>query len=81
MFVDQRADPLPCAGYQCRMLCPYQFALDDQGCPLCKCRDPCEDLTCPEGLSCVLQDTTCSAAPCPPLPTLLYIFYMLSLHF
>ncbi|XP_066984826.1 uncharacterized protein [Macrobrachium rosenbergii] len=61
--------PKPCAGYQCRMLCPYEFELDEEGCPLCQCRDPCRDIACPGETSCTLEEAPCAAEPCPPLPT------------
>ncbi|XP_042879578.1 uncharacterized protein LOC122258000 [Penaeus japonicus] len=61
--------PRPCSGYQCRMLCPYEFELDEDGCPVCECRDPCRGVTCPGGTACTLEEAPCAAEPCPPLPT------------
>ncbi|XP_069977259.1 uncharacterized protein [Penaeus vannamei] len=61
--------PRPCSGYQCRMLCPYEFELDEEGCPVCECRDPCRGVTCPGGTACTLEEAPCAAEPCPPLPT------------
>nr|XP_053652019.1 LOW QUALITY PROTEIN: uncharacterized protein LOC128702033 [Cherax quadricarinatus] len=61
--------PKPCAGYQCRMLCPYEFELDSEGCPLCECRDPCRGVTCPGDTACILEEIPCTTEPCPPLPT------------
>uniref|UniRef100_A0A1Y1L736 Thyroglobulin type-1 domain-containing protein n=1 Tax=Photinus pyralis TaxID=7054 RepID=A0A1Y1L736_PHOPY len=61
--------PKPCAGHTCRMFCPHGFALNDDGCPLCKCRDPCENVKCPKTLDCQLEELACSDPPCPPIPT------------
>lgn len=58
-----------CAGYLCRMLCPYGFELDDGGCPLCECRNPCKGVECPGGQECQLEEQPCADGPCPPLPT------------
>ncbi|KAK4325643.1 hypothetical protein Pmani_003736 [Petrolisthes manimaculis] len=52
------------------MLCPYEFELDEEGCPLCQCRDPCKGRGLPRGsLSCTLEETHCDSEPCPPMPT------------
>nr|XP_022902311.1 balbiani ring protein 3 [Onthophagus taurus] len=61
--------PKLCAAHTCRMFCPHGFALTDEGCPLCRCRDPCEDIKCPDSLACHLEDLTCADPPCPPIPT------------
>ncbi|KAH9633705.1 hypothetical protein HF086_009039 [Spodoptera exigua] len=45
------------------------FELDQRGCPLCKCRDPCSTITCPGQLSCQLEEAPCLKPPCPPIPT------------
>uniref|UniRef100_A0A2R5L5B6 Uncharacterized protein n=1 Tax=Ornithodoros turicata TaxID=34597 RepID=A0A2R5L5B6_9ACAR len=59
-----------CAGYLCRMLCPYGFELDDSGCPLCECRNPCKGVECPGGQECSLEEQLeCAEGPCPPIPT------------
>ncbi|KAK9721248.1 WAP-type (Whey Acidic Protein) 'four-disulfide core' [Popillia japonica] len=62
-------EPKPCAAHTCRMFCPHGFSLAQDGCPLCKCRDPCEDIKCPDSLACHLEDLACSDPPCPPVPT------------
>ncbi|XP_045483161.1 balbiani ring protein 3-like [Harmonia axyridis] len=61
--------PKPCADHTCRMFCPHGFALDKDGCPLCRCRDPCTDIKCPNALECQLEDLACADPPCPPVPT------------
>jgi len=62
-------NPKPCAGMLCRMLCPYEFELDDDGCPLCQCRDPCRGIKCPGSQTCQLEEVSCAKEPCPPIPT------------
>ncbi|CAG0879216.1 unnamed protein product [Darwinula stevensoni] len=62
-------NPRPCAGFMCRMLCPYGFELDEEGCPLCRCRDPCLGIVCPGAQQCQLEEVPCLQEPCPPLPT------------
>ncbi|GLH00224.1 Papilin [Gryllus bimaculatus] len=62
------SDPKPCGSHTCRMLCPHGFALYDDGCPKCECRDPCADVKCPGKLSCQLEDVACAKQPCPPIP-------------
>ncbi|CAH1111232.1 unnamed protein product [Psylliodes chrysocephalus] len=61
--------PKPCADHTCRMFCPHGFALTQDGCPLCKCRDPCDGIRCPNTLECHLDDLACADPPCPPIPT------------
>jgi len=62
-------EPKPCAGLLCRMLCPYDFELDEEGCPLCQCRDPCRGIKCPGSETCQLEEVPCLKEPCPPVPT------------
>ncbi|XP_060536767.1 fibrillin-1-like isoform X2 [Cylas formicarius] len=61
--------PKACAEATCRMFCPHGFSLDKSGCPLCHCRDPCDDIKCPNALECHLEDLACADPPCPPVPT------------
>ncbi|MPC98000.1 hypothetical protein E2C01_093350 [Portunus trituberculatus] len=51
------------------MLCPYAFELDEEGCPLCQCHDPCRHVTCPGDTACTLEEEPCDMEPCPPLPS------------
>ncbi|KAM8703394.1 hypothetical protein ACLKA7_008074 [Drosophila subpalustris] len=66
----QCKEPSHCAASACRMFCPSGFARDPEtGCSVCRCRDPCDGLECPNGQSCQLQEVQCKSEPCPPLPT------------
>uniref|UniRef100_A0A182NCM9 Thyroglobulin type-1 domain-containing protein n=1 Tax=Anopheles dirus TaxID=7168 RepID=A0A182NCM9_9DIPT len=59
-----------CKASSCRMFCPAGFAKDlGSGCPVCRCRDPCEDVQCPRGQQCEPQEVQCKTEPCPPIPT------------
>ncbi|XP_050082531.1 uncharacterized protein LOC126569475 [Anopheles aquasalis] len=59
-----------CQASSCRMFCPAGFAKDlSSGCPICRCRDPCEDIQCPRGQQCEPQEVQCKTEPCPPVPT------------
>lgn len=64
--------PKPCADHTCRMFCPHGFALAQDGCPLCRCRDPCDGIKCPNSLECHLEELACADPPCPPVPTCKY---------
>lgn len=63
-------EPEHCNASACRMFCPSGFARDaETGCTVCRCRDPCDGLDCPNGQTCQLQEVQCKSEPCPPLPT------------
>ncbi|XP_055616129.1 uncharacterized protein LOC129762150 isoform X2 [Toxorhynchites rutilus septentrionalis] len=59
-----------CQASSCRMFCPAGFARDlRSGCPVCRCRDPCDGVQCPHGQQCEPQEVSCKNEPCPPVPT------------
>lgn len=58
----------PCLGLVCRLGCDYGFVLDDKGCPLCECRNPCKSVKCPENKICQFYEVKCAFNWCPPLP-------------
>lgn len=59
-----------CSAASCRMFCPSGFARDlSSGCPICKCRDPCNGVKCPNGQACEPVEVSCKDEPCPPIPT------------
>uniref|UniRef100_W8AHA0 Papilin n=2 Tax=Ceratitis capitata TaxID=7213 RepID=W8AHA0_CERCA len=64
------AEPAHCPASACRMFCPAGFARDPEtGCSICRCRDPCEGVACPNGQTCQPQEVKCKIEPCPPVPT------------
>ncbi|XP_061402743.1 uncharacterized protein LOC133338592 [Musca vetustissima] len=66
----QCREPEDCPASACRMFCPAGFARDPKtGCTQCRCRDPCEELNCPNGQACQLVEVKCKTEPCPPVPT------------
>lgn len=61
-----------CVVAKCPLDCPYGFEVDGSGCDLCKCRNPCKDLTCGPKHSCVMVDVNCGEGEyCPPVPACL----------
>lgn len=67
---DPDSPPEGCSGHTCRMLCAYGFATDERGCPLCRCYDPCSEVSCGGALTCQLEEpVSCTRPPCLPVPT------------
>ncbi|KAG7298116.1 hypothetical protein JYU34_018885 [Plutella xylostella] len=64
-------EELSCLDLTCRMGCDYGFELGANKCPTCKCREPCADVTCPDGRTCAVVDVACDADYCPPVPACL----------
>ena len=59
--------PRPCPVInQCNIHCPYGLEQDVDGCPVCRCLDPCLDHECPDSHDCVVEYYTCMKEPCPP---------------
>lgn len=64
------AEPENCSISNCRMFCESGFDRDARsGCSVCKCRNPCDGLECPNGEVCQIQEVKCKNEPCPPIPT------------
>lgn len=62
-------ESLGCLDLTCRMGCDYGFILDsDTQCPSCECRDPCDNVSCPEGQECRSVEVSCEGEYCPPVP-------------
>ncbi|XP_055903393.1 uncharacterized protein LOC129939416 isoform X2 [Eupeodes corollae] len=66
----QCAEPKNCSVSNCRMFCESGFERDARsGCSVCRCRNPCDGLECPNGEVCQIQEVKCKNEPCPPIPT------------
>lgn len=65
-------DELECLDITCRMGCDYGFSLDPETrCPRCQCRDPCDNVECPDNQECRTVDVSCEGEYCPPVPACL----------
>lgn len=65
-------DELECLDITCRMGCDYGFSLDQETrCPRCQCRDPCDNVECPDNHECRTVDVSCDGEYCPPVPACL----------
>lgn len=60
-------DPRPCPTRFCAEQCPYGFNSDNEGCPICDCRSPCEFLNCPAGNVCRMIPVKCTTPECRPV--------------
>jgi Antistasin family. len=60
---------LGCLDLTCRLGCDYGFVLESSTrCPLCECRNPCDDVICPKGQTCQMVEVNCEDEYCPPVP-------------
>ncbi|KAJ4448194.1 hypothetical protein ANN_10207 [Periplaneta americana] len=65
-------EELGCLDLTCRLGCDYGFVLDPSTrCPLCECRNPCDDVSCPAGEICQIVEVNCEDEYCPPVPACL----------
>ena len=55
----------PKCGPVCAIFCEFGNVLDEQGCPTCKCINPCDNHDCKEGTMCQPEAKECLAEPCP----------------
>ncbi|KAK9878498.1 hypothetical protein WA026_022394, partial [Henosepilachna vigintioctopunctata] len=66
-------ETMECLDLTCRMGCEYGFVLSEEnGCPLCQCRDPCSDVKCNSDEQCQLVEVNCKDHYCPPVPACEY---------
>ncbi|XP_046997028.1 balbiani ring protein 3-like isoform X1 [Schistocerca americana] len=60
--------PAECPELECEP-CEHGHHMDQFGCQTCKCRNPCEDISCNgDGETCRLVKVSCIDRPCPPVP-------------
>ena len=59
-----------CPSLPCTRLCPYGYEMNPQGCPECRCRNPCRQINCLRGFEiCLMVDVQCfNQASCPQQP-------------
>uniref|UniRef100_A0A915CGH6 BPTI/Kunitz inhibitor domain-containing protein n=2 Tax=Parascaris univalens TaxID=6257 RepID=A0A915CGH6_PARUN len=53
-------------------ICPFGLETDSEGCSrtaICRCRNPCDSVTCPDGSICLLRPRECSDRLCIPTPS------------
>uniref|UniRef100_A0A0M3INW2 Thyroglobulin type-1 domain-containing protein n=1 Tax=Ascaris lumbricoides TaxID=6252 RepID=A0A0M3INW2_ASCLU len=53
-------------------ICPFGLETDSEGCSrtaTCRCRNPCDSVTCPDGSICLLRPRECSDRLCIPTPS------------
>ncbi|KAK2176690.1 hypothetical protein NP493_646g01076 [Ridgeia piscesae] len=63
---------VPCPKPMCPKVCPkgtFQTEVQENGCTVCKCINPCQEKQCQPQEKCVLQTVVCVRAPCPPIAT------------
>ncbi|KAK2161324.1 hypothetical protein NP493_1590g00049 [Ridgeia piscesae] len=63
---ETKCNPSPCPVKSCALDCKYGLQLDGNGCPICKCLDPCKDVKCKLDERCQVQKPPCEKKPCPP---------------
>ncbi|CAH1794710.1 unnamed protein product [Owenia fusiformis] len=67
---DRKAVCQKCSPVMCMMFCTYGFKMNDNGCPICSCKEsPCKEKTCPTGNVCEVQKSECDKEPCPLVAT------------
>jgi hypothetical protein len=55
-----------CNPVLCDLYCEFGFNLDENGCEICSCFEPCKDVTCVDGQVCQAAPVVCIQAPCLP---------------
>lgn len=65
-------EELECLGLTCRLGCDYGFIIDPETrCPECECRNPCDEVDCPNGEECQMVEVSCDDVYCSPVPACL----------
>ncbi|KAK4885141.1 hypothetical protein RN001_001412 [Aquatica leii] len=79
LLIDDYGFPITCSSQRCpkgtkicskldcpSLKCRYGFEEDCNNCPICKCREPCQNVICPQYYYCIVETIFCVIAPCPP---------------
>ncbi|CAD6192821.1 unnamed protein product [Caenorhabditis auriculariae] len=67
--------PSTCKPLVCPTNCPFGFEKDQSHCPTCRCRNPCEEVKCPQGSVCTMSKVLCYQRDnCPFQPRCLLNF-------
>ncbi|KAI0222387.1 Papilin [Lamellibrachia satsuma] len=62
---NQTCVPHRCEPVRCKMFCPFGWAKDESGCEICKCVNPCKDVSCSNREHCLPERRQCDKSPCP----------------